>query len=396
MTANWTEIRTHTWKQRLSASRPYIMRSSSRAIVARYHYGELTRLRALRRRSGRYLVLTDIDQFYPAIYTHTIPWPLHTKAVSKASLRSSKKKAPVPLGDLIDKALQSMNEGQTHGIPIGPDTSLVAAEILLAAADRALLSKKGGHFSGFRYVDDYELAFQSLSAAEETLAELEAILASFELHRNPKKTRIVELPYGLESSWSIELKLINVRGKNHPVGQRNDILALFSRAFDLAAVFPSDSVLRYAVSRVQRLDVNPSAWRSFHNCVLSAAAADPSTLPVALGTLHNVAALGGHTIPKGPLAEVFESVISRHATRAQGSEVAWAIWGALAWDVPLSARAARLVDGMEDDIVALLAMHAAARDLFPNGSLTKNSWATLVSQPEVLNGEHWLLAYEAN
>ena len=190
--------------------------------------------------------------------------------------------------------------------------------------------------------------------------------------------------------------MINVRGKNHPVGQRNDILALFSRAFDLAAVFPSDSVLRYAVSRVQRLDVNPSAWRSFHNCVLSAAAADPSTLPVALGTLHNVAALGGHTIPKGPLAEVFESVISRHATRAQGSEVAWAIWGALAWDVPLSARAARLVDGMEDDIVALLAMHAAARDLFPNGSLTKNSWATLVSQPEVLNGEHWLLAYEAN
>ena len=148
MTANWTEIRTHTWKQRLSASRPYIMRSSSRAIVARYHYGELTRLRALRRRSGRYLVLTDIDQFYPAIYTHTIPWPLHTKAVSKASLRSSKKKAPVPLGDLIDKALQSMNEGQTHGIPIGPDTSLVAAEILLAAADRALLSKKGGQTHG--------------------------------------------------------------------------------------------------------------------------------------------------------------------------------------------------------------------------------------------------------
>jgi hypothetical protein len=395
--ANWNSIKSHTWKQTLSASRPYALKASSRAVVPRYRYGELTRLRALRRRSGRYLLLTDIDQFYPTIYTHTIPWALHTKAACKAALKPKKGKKPaILLGDTIDKALQRMNEGQTHGIPIGPDTSLVVAEILLAAADEMLVARKAGTFSGFRYVDDYELSFQSLSGAEEALVELQAILATFELNLNPKKTRIVDLPRGLDSAWSIELKSINIRAKKAPVAHRNDMLALFSRAFELAAAHPSESVLRYAVSHVQRLDVNSSVWRSFHNCVLSAASADPSTLPVALGTLYEVARLGGHEVPKGPLSEVLESVISRHAPRAQGSEVAWALWGALAWDVNLSNDAALLVDAMEDDVVALLAMHAAALGLFPRGALTKNSWAALVAQPDALEGEHWLLAYEAN
>ena len=401
LTENWSEIRTHTWRERLSASRPHVMRPSSRAVVARYQFGELKRLRALRRRSSRYLLLTDIDQFYPTIYTHAIPWALHTKNVSKASVRSKERKKGHSglLGDKIDKALQWMNEGQTHGIPIGPDTSLVVAEILLAAADHALLTKKAADFCGFRFVDDYELSFKSLTAAEETLAELEAILASFELRLNPRKTRIVDLPNQLDSAWSVELKLINIRDKKHPVGQRNDILSLFSRAFDLTTGFPSDPVLRYAISSSQDLDVSASGWRSFHNCVLSAACADPSSLPVALGTLYKVSATGNHTIPKVPLAEVFESVISGHAARAHGSEVAWAIWGALAWDVSLSTTAAQLVDEMEDDeddIVALLAMHASKRGLFPKGSLSKKLWADLVSHPGVLDSEHWLLAYEAN
>jgi hypothetical protein len=137
---NWPILKAKTWQQRLSASRPHVMAQSSRAVVPRYHYGELTRLRALRRRAGRYLLVTDINQFYPTIYTHTIPWALHTKTVCKAALRGGKgKKAPVLLGNSIDRALQAMNEGQTHGIPIGPDTSLVVAELLLAAVDVALV-----------------------------------------------------------------------------------------------------------------------------------------------------------------------------------------------------------------------------------------------------------------
>jgi hypothetical protein len=51
---------------------------------------------------------------------------------------------------------------------------------------------------------------------------------------------------------------------------------------------------------------------------------------------------------------------------------------------------------MSDDVVALLALDANARGLFPAGSLDAQHWTGMVNQPDVLVGEHWLLAYEAH
>jgi glycosyltransferase A (GT-A) superfamily protein (DUF2064 family) len=68
---------------------------------------------------------------------------------AKASLASKNKGAHM-LGNKIDKALIAMNDGQTHGVPIGPDTSLVVAEIVLAAADELLETRCKGLVRGFR------------------------------------------------------------------------------------------------------------------------------------------------------------------------------------------------------------------------------------------------------
>lgn len=393
--AEWIQLVQHTWKNRVSASRPYIMKAGIRAVVPRYRYGELPRLRALRRRGNRYVLRTDISQFYPTLYTHAIPWALHTKAVCKAALLSPGKGKHL-LGNKLDAALRQMNDGQTHGIPIGPDTSLVVAEVILAAVDEVLLQHGHRPIRGFRYVDDYELSFTTLREAEQALTDLQGAIAQYELVLNPRKTRIEELPKFLDDGWAIELKRFNIRDRGNPVPQRNDIVALFSRAFEIASERVEDSVLRYAVARVETLDVHPNGWHAFQNCVLGAAGAEASTLPVALGTLHQVSVLGGHTVAKSPLAELFENIIERHGPRGEGSEVAWALWGALAWGIGLSAAAGQSVSAMDDDIVALLALDADARGLFPAGSLDKQQWANVVAQSDVLQSEHWLLAYEAN
>jgi hypothetical protein len=392
---HWHDIVNHTWKVRLSASRPYVPRRNARAVVPRYHYGELPRLRILRRRGSRYLLRTDIDQFYPSIYTHAVPWALHTKATCKAALLAPGKGGHL-LGNRLDSALQRLNDGQTHGIPIGPDTSLIVAEILLAAVDQILIANSTQLIRGFRHVDDYELSFLKLSQGEEILTALQGLLSDYELFLNPRKTKLSELPAELQDNWSIDLAKFDIRDKGHPIGQRNDLVALFSKALEIAAERPVESVLRYAVARVQRLDVASSGWRTFQNCVLSAASADASTLAGALGTLYEVSSIGGHTVAKLPLAEVFESIIRVHAPRGQGSEVAWALWGALAWSVPLSNDAAKAVSEMEDNVVALLALHADSLGLFTVGALDKTNWSNLVSQPDALIHEHWLLAYEAN
>jgi hypothetical protein len=199
---DWKTLRDHTWAARLSATRPQVLKKSPRAITPRYRYAEVPRLRALRRRGGRYLLCTDINQFYPTIYTHAIPWALHGKTACKANMAAKGKPF---LGDTIDKALGAMNDGQTHGIPIGPDASLVASEILLSAVDQELIKRCGKAFRGFRYVDDYELACSTLRQAEEVLIELQAILATYDLQPNPRKTEIHELPCALDDPWAHEL-----------------------------------------------------------------------------------------------------------------------------------------------------------------------------------------------
>src|SRR5207248_321442 len=96
---------------------------------------------------------------YPSLYTHAIPWALHTKPVAKANKGKTD-------GDKIDKAVRDCSSGQTIGIPIGPDTSFVVAEIVLTAVDAAIRTKLP-LFRGFRYLDDYEAAFVSRAEAEE-------------------------------------------------------------------------------------------------------------------------------------------------------------------------------------------------------------------------------------
>ena len=93
---------------------------------------------------------------------------------------------------------------------------------------------------------------------------------------------------------------------------------------------------------------------------------------------------------------MLETVILTHAPRAHGSEVAWALWGALAWGLRMNRTVATAVSAMDDDVVALLALDAEARNLFPAGALNKRAWQLALNQPDVLEGEHWLLAYEAN
>ena len=82
---------------------------------------------------------------------------------------------------------------QTVGIPIGPDTSLLMAELIMQRCDETLLLNLP-NLKGHRFIDDYELSFQTRTEAEEAFHLLDACLADFELALNPKKTRVLELP----------------------------------------------------------------------------------------------------------------------------------------------------------------------------------------------------------
>ena len=78
---------------------------------------------------------TDISQFYSSIYTHAIDWSVRGRGVAKANIHAS------GLGPDLDKLVRNARNGQTIGLSVGPDTSWLASEVLMARIDTALGAK---------------------------------------------------------------------------------------------------------------------------------------------------------------------------------------------------------------------------------------------------------------
>lgn len=382
---NWTDIQNFLDQSSLSVTHPTYNSTGLRAIGSKAEPPDFPRLRALHRANGRYLLIADIQQFYPSIYTHSLPWALHSKPVAKTQRRNMNL-----LGNRLDTWAQRSQDSQTRGIPIGPDTSRVLSEILLTSIDIELESWTSV-LKGFRAVDDYELTFRNRSEAENALGMLQSILSDYELQLNEEKTCILELPLPMEDTWSETLRSFQFR--NTPSSQIRDLISYFSLAFELAHQHPTKSILRYAIARISSETLRPTTWLTYQDLLIQSAVAEPGTLKYVLSELSKYQQQGCLII-KDKIQEALDELILRHQPLCHGSEVAWAVWIAISLGIPLLKSSTDRLSEIEDPLIPLLALHADSKGLTPTGlNLTK--WASLMT-PEELWGQNWLLCYEAN
>ena len=212
-----------------------------RAFTRKWDFGDIPHRRAEIRMGMRYALQTDIKGFYPSIYTHSISWALHTKAKSQDNVGFD-----ALLGNRLDRVIQNSQTKQTKGIPIGPDTSFLAAELILTKLDRLLHKEVTTRF--FRYMDDYEFAFRSFNEAEQALSTFQELLAGFELSANEGKTRIIELPSPIQEPWPRELREFDIAGPSKSKHQSTKLLDFFDLALRLRVDFPDQGVISYATS----------------------------------------------------------------------------------------------------------------------------------------------------
>ncbi|MBD3352449.1 MAG: reverse transcriptase [Candidatus Lokiarchaeota archaeon] len=138
-----------------------------------------------------YLFHTDITDCYGAIYTHSIPWAIHTKETAKEKRRDESL-----IGNIIDQILQSMSYGQTNGIPQGSILMDFLAEFVLAYGDQKLSQKisdlgiREEDYRIIRYRDDYRIFVREPQKGEEIMKALSEILASIGMKLNPSKTQV--------------------------------------------------------------------------------------------------------------------------------------------------------------------------------------------------------------
>jgi hypothetical protein len=326
------------------------------------------------------MLKTDLATFYPSIYTHSIPWAIHGKQVARS------KRAKKWFGNQLDIWMRETQDRQTGGIPIGPDTSFVIAEVIASRLDQKLEKQLGTPLHGVRYIDDYHLYFKSRSEAERGLAALHTVAQSYELQLNGLKTEIIELPEPIEPAWKTDLRLLRIRSDARATG----IKAFFDRASALAREFPTDSVLTYAVRKITRYASRLKAqeWEVARSLLLRCCLGEPTMLPVLLPLFE----IMPQAWEKDDLRRLLIDLCVYHAPLQHGFEIAWSLWMARALSVDLPAEVANAVRKVDDDIVALVALDMEAQGLLP--ALKSSLWASRMTA-ENLYSEHWLIAYEA-
>jgi hypothetical protein len=376
---NWSAIAKLT-ESKISLTSP-TPRPEGRAVARGTPLDDLPKLRAESRSQGRFLLKADVIRFYPSIYTHSIPWAVHGKAFAKAN------RGLTYWGNRLDFLMRNCQDAQTNGIPVGPDTSLVIAELILTRVDRQLARRR---IKGLRYMDDYELVFDSEKQALEARTQLQQALLEYELNLSGDKTAVYPLPQKLEERWVSELNLF-------PLSERDQyfhtqLIRFFDRAFELAREFPQEGVLKYAAGRIAKLHISGSSIDLVEDLLMQSALVEAGALSLVL--LSMLKHQPRNAERRKRRHRMLLQIISSHAPQRHSSEVAWAVWACIAMKLQLSRAATKSVLEMDDSVCALLALHARRVGLIENPSdltpLRKNMTA------DDLYGPRWLLAYEAN
>lgn len=376
------EIRSQLDKSSISWSRP--VPSTERAVFYANHWRELRRARAQVRATSRYVLITDISKYYGSLYTHVIPWAFHGRAVAKAAMKDD-----ALLGNRLDKFVRECQEGQTIGIPIGPDASAIIAECVLSSIDQEIEAKISKN--AFRHADDFEIGFDTYAEADNALAILQSILAEYELDLNASKTRIAELPGDIDRPWVRELSSFDLKEKERRPLSKNRLFGFFQLAFEQSKAYPKESVLGFALSRLETA-VHNDYWTEFESLLYQCVRNDVSTLSRVLEILISQSLLG-KKIRTSTLEKVLLQTIVENVPLGHGSEVGYAIWGCMLFDIKIDRRAVDAIKMMNDSIVALLALHAKHIGLIPP-SESFPLWEAEM-QVESLYGDQWLLTYEA-
>ena len=375
--AHWTELKAICDRSQVSLTGPTV--SSIRALQGAYERRAEGVERTKRSVGTRYVLHADIARFYPSIYTHSIPWAIHGKDQRHDTSARL-------FGNQLDLWVRETQSKQTGGIPVGPDTSFLIAEVIASTIDYALQEAVG--LRGTRYVDDYHLYFLSHSDAEKALAELHRVAGVYELDINDLKTSIEPVPEPIEPYWKTQLRAAHVQKADHATS--------FKAIFDLAATFavenPQDGVFAYLVKKVEaivpQLGLSEGDWVILEALLLRAIVGEPACMPTVLRIFEQ-----NNRSPERA-SDALGTICLVHAGLQQASEVAWALWTAKRLNVELSQEVADAVETIDDDVVALIALHLHDVGLLPGPEHGFALWRQHMTD-NALYSEHWLLAYEA-
>jgi hypothetical protein len=306
-----------------SLSVPQVVADGDRAIEISTHATvEATKIDRLSRH--RFIAKTDISRFYHSIYTHSLPWAFHGKLAAKADRDFG---AAGIYFNRADHILRCGQDGQTVGIPVGPDTSRVIAEVVATAIDVEFKKRCDvGDVTIIRHVDDVWLGAHSHADAERALWRYREAIREFELDINESKTRIYSADFRFADAWPTDLSVALETALASTANHRPERLrAALERAFAMAVADNDDGILKYVIKYLDRHSSGWSDWTISEPFLKRSVVHFGHTADYVARVIvwrH----LAKRDLDVGTWSKILAAVIDTHGRVGNDSEVCWATY----------------------------------------------------------------------
>ena len=333
--------------------------------------------------NNRYEIHLDINSCFDSIYTHSIPWALHGKKAAK------KQRGNNLFGNIIDKHMRDMNDGQTNGILVGNAVSRIISEIILCSIDEAISNKFNG-ISCCRYVDDYYIYTENSSEILEIISFITSQLSQYELNLNSNKTQINESPFIYGKTW---IEPIKQYLHLPPDVFLSKIIMEYIKTDDIA-------VLKYGLRVLSSFDFDNSNWNTMESRLLNLWVQFPVLSDRILISLIN----NKEHINKNNLKLAINSVINNSLDLNYDQELIWAIWFAKVFEINLNIDTQCKILSYSCDIASIILLDLIYSNTKENSPKIKKSLSQLLEvlipsdleeDQDIMWTSHWLLIYES-
>lgn len=325
-----------------------------------------------------YQIKLDISAFFDSIYTHSIPWAMHTKQTAK----KSKGKAGLT-GDKIDYCMQAMNYSQTHGILVGNAVSRIVSEIILCTVDYKI-QVNFKNIKCKRFVDDYYIFVKNAYEIQNIISFIRTELGKYELLLNENKISVMESPFSYGKVWVEELKLYIHLDKELFL---NKTINLFNKYNDI-------SILKYGITVISFYSFAKTDWNVIESKIINLWTRFPSLSYLII----NVFLSNKNLLRKNNIKNAIYTILEKNIELNNHEEVMWTIWIAKIFEIKINS--SHLINIIQSKnciaIILILDIISDSKYVKSKGLIAavNEMLDFLDNEPDVLWSQYWILAYE--
>lgn len=303
--------------------------------------------------------MTDISRFYHSIYTHSIPWAIHGKGNSKSDTSPKSKNNTFNQADYI---LRNGQDGQTVGLPVGPDISRVFAEIIGTAIDLEFQSRCPNiQYTALRHVDDVWIGTNSYQDAENCLWKYREAIREFELDINESKTHIFGPEFKFSDMWPSKIAFEIHSACESERNSAEWLRAALENVFSIARQNQDEAALKFAIRYIDRRGYHKDHWETIEPFLRRSVIHYGHTIDY-IAQILVWRVLVHNDIKINLWSDIISNVIDKHSRLGNDSEVCWALYVCMHLNIKLKEELSNQILRNCGALPVLMLLNMAAKD----------------------------------